>query len=378
MGDYHYFRLQCANDFLNCTAIQFSSKDHTNFWDVSTEKNQNVVTLFEKEPITAIDKSKIQKRLFKVLDDINPEVVILSGWDAVPSLLALLWAITYNIPTVIISESQSHDFKRTFLKELVKKFLLRLVDAAFVGGINQRTYLINLGFENMRIYEGCDIVDNDFFNQEIKESDLIKLNLPNQFFLTSCRFVEKKNLKTLIKAFSLLSDEYPDWSLVLAGDGPLRTDLENLVIDYDISDKVHFPGYLNYLDMKNAYAASSCFVLPSTTEQWGLVVNEALASGLPVICSENVGSAPNLLSKKHVGYTFNPYSSDDLKEKMISIIQELETQDFGTDSREVVSKWGREKYSRNIKKASEQAISVHKNRGAFTKMILRFFIYSFK
>lgn len=378
MGDYHYYRLQCANDFLDCIAIQFSSKDHTNFWDASTEKNKNVVTLFEKDPITEIDKSKIQKKLFEVLDDINPEVVILSGWDAVPSLLALLWAINHNIPTVIISESQSHDFKRIFLKELVKKFLLRLVDTAFVGGINQRSYLNNLGFESLRIYEGCDIVDNEFFSQETKGYDFNKLNLPNQFFLTSCRFVEKKNLKILIEAFSLLSNAYPDWSLVLAGDGPLKADLETLVSEYGLSDKVHFPGYLNYLDMKHAYAAASCFVLPSTTEQWGLVVNEALASGIPVICSENVGSAPNLLSKKHVGYTFNPYSSYDLKEKMLSIIQELETKDFATDAREVVSQWGREKYSRNIKKASEQAISLHRNRGLFTKIILKLFIYSFK
>ena len=378
MGDYHHFRLICANDSLHCKAIQFSSIDHTNFWDASKEKNKNIFTLFNHKPITEIDKFKIKKRLFEVLDDINPEVVILSGWDAVPSLLALSWAINNNKPTVIVSESQKHDFKRKLPKEFLKRLLLKLIDTAFVGGINQRLYLMELGFEDHRIFEGCDIVDNEFFILESKPEDIKNLNLPNQFFLTSCRFVEKKNLRTLIDAFSEISHAHPDWSLVLAGDGPLKEDLKSLTIKRDVSDKVYFPGYLDYIEMKHAYAAASCFVLPSTTEQWGLVINEALASGLPVICSENVGSAPNLLSNQHVGYMFDPFSSKDLENKMMTIIKEIKTIDFSINAKSVISEWGRDKYSKNIQLASAKAIEIYERKGILKRFFLKLFIYLLK
>ena len=76
MGHYHHFRLSCANTSLDCTAIQFSSIDHTNLWDASADENRKIITLFNDKPITEIAKLKIKKRVFEVLDNINPEAVI--------------------------------------------------------------------------------------------------------------------------------------------------------------------------------------------------------------------------------------------------------------------------------------------------------------
>jgi len=374
MGAYHHFRLTCANDSLNCRAIQFSSIDHTNLWSASSENNKNITTLFKDKPITEVSKTEIKNRLFEVLEQIEPEVIILSGWDATPSLFALSWAMKYKTPTVIISESQEHDFKRNKIKEYFKSFLLSLVDSAFVGGINQRRYLVNLGFDNEIIFEGCDIVDNEFFMQPSDETDVENLKLPQKYFLTSCRFVKKKNLNILIDAFAALDRYYPEWSLVLAGDGPLREELESLVMKYNLSSKVYFLGYLDYLEMKHVYSTASCFGLPSTTEQWGLVINEALASGIPVICSENVGSAPNLLSGEHVGYTFNPKSSGDLLDKMKKIIADLKDTDFSSTTREVISRWDRDKYAKSLSNASHMAIERYKKRSFYKNLLLKLFI----
>ena len=132
---------------------------------------------------------------------------------------ALSWAMKNKTPTVIISESQEHDFKRNKIKEYFKSFLLSLVDSAFVGGINQKRYLVNLGFDKEIIFEGCDIVDNEFFMQPSEETDVENFKLPQKYFLTSCRFV-KKNLNILIDAFAALDRYYPEWSLVLAEMGP--------------------------------------------------------------------------------------------------------------------------------------------------------------
>ena len=111
--------------------------------------------------------------------------------------------------------------------------MLKLFDSAFVGGINQIRYLTELGFSEKKIFPGCDLVDNDYFsvnsqvNQDLKSKYQSKYNLPEKFFFTSCRFVKKKNLKFLLKTFKKFIENNNEWSLVIAGDGPLKEDLES-------------------------------------------------------------------------------------------------------------------------------------------------------
>lgn len=379
MGPYHYFRLDCANKYLDATALEFSSMDHTNLWRTDNFDKTNVVTLFSEEPITKIPSILIKKKLFKALYNLNPEVVILSGWDAIPSLYALLWALKNNIPTVIISESQEFDFKRSEIKELGKKLILKLIDSAFVGGINQSNYLIKLGFEKERIFLGCDIVDNDYFFQS-KESDKKEtvIQLPNFFFMTSCRFIEKKNLFFLIKVFEKFQRKIENWSLVLVGDGPLKEDLIRLSNQLNISEKVVFTGYQEYESISSIYNSASCFVLPSIIEQWGLVVNEALASGIPVLCSKRAGCAPNLIENNEVGYTFDPFTENDLETKMYQIVEDLKSSDFKSKTHAIISQWGKDKYSNNILKAAEQAIEFKAVRGFLASTFLESFIKIFK
>ena len=379
MGPYHYFRLDCANKYLDATALEFSSMDHTNLWSTDNFDKTNVVTLFSEEPITKIPSILIKKKLFKALYNLNPEVVILSGWDAIPSLYALLWALKNNIPTVIISESQEFDFKRSEIKELGKKLILKLIDSAFVGGINQSNYLIKLGFEQERIFLGCDIVANDYFFQS-KESDKKEtvIQLPNFFFMTSCRFIEKKNLFFLIKVFEKFQRKIENWSLVLVGDGPLKEDLIRLSNQLNISEKVVFTGYQEYESISSIYNSASCFVLPSITEQWGLVVNEALASGIPVLCSKRAGCAPNLIENNEVGYTFDPFTENDLETKMYQIVEDLKSSDFKSKTHAIISQWGKDKYSNNILKAAEQAIEFKAVRGFLASTFLESFIKIFK
>ncbi len=375
MGPYHFYRLKCANKFLEATAIQFSEKDHTNFWDNSKFNKDNVVTLFSDQPITEVPKAEIKKRIYEVLGAINPDVIVLSGWDAIPSLYALLWSISENKPTVVISESQEFDFKRNPLKELAKKQILKCIDSAFVGGINQSRYLQKLGFKEERIFEGCDIVDNDYFLDKSDEyHDRSSMDLPEKYFMTSCRFVKKKNLFFLIEAFSKFKEKNNYFKLLLVGDGPLKNKLEKFSKELSLENEIIFTGYKEYDQIKNIYSNASCFILPSLTEQWGLVVNESLASGIPVIASNRVGSAPNLIENNNVGYTFDPFSLDDLVMKMELIVDDLESIDFHANSRKVISKWGGEKYSKNIFQAANSAIDHHQMRGFIYSWFLALFI----
>lgn len=368
MGPYHYSRLDAANLLSDCTFIEFSNQDHTNYWKTTDEKTLKKITLFKEKPITEQNKIDISNRLNQVLTTIDPDVVLISGWDATASLIGLRWCLNNNIPTIILSESQHHDFKRTWLKEFIKKFILKLFDSAFVGGKNQIKYLSILKFPSENIYTGCDLVDNSYFKknsfipEEDKESLLIEKGLPKKFFFTSCRFVEKKNLIFLIETFKEFSKNNPSWSLVIAGDGPLKNQLLNTVKTLKLEDKVFFPGYVQYDEMPLFYGLSSCFILPSTTEQWGLVVNESLSCGKPVLVSERCGSAPNLVENKDVGYTFNPYDSSDLLRKMELIISEKNLKLFSANASNVMNTYDKNNYSLNLNNAAKRAIKVHKSK----------------
>ena len=139
--------------------------------------------------------------------------------------------------------------------------------------------------------------------------------MPENYFLASARFIEKKNLSTLIEAYA----EYRRRSSAFAkatadkeiagkrrgtscflGDGPLRETLNSQLSTLNLHEHVHLPGFKPYDELPVYYALANAFVHASTTEQWGLVVNEAIASGLPVIVSDRCGCAPELVQWQRV------------------------------------------------------------------------------
>ena len=133
--------------------------------------------------------------------------------------------------------------------------------------------------------------------------------------------------------------------------------LIELVNALELKGKVIFLGYITYDQIPKYYALSRCFILPSTTEQWGLVVNEALASGVPVIVSEKCGSAPELVSNNNVGYTFDPIDKIDLLDKMIKMTDNDLRLTFSKNTFKIISDYGSTHFGENLKKASKDALT---------------------
>ena len=381
MGPYHYARLEAANKFLKCIFIEFSSRDHTNLWEGKKTKYSDKVILFKDKPITEQNYSDIKSRLYNELDIIKPDVVLVFGWDSICSLLAIIWCLNENVPIIMLSESQEIDFKRNAMNEYVKSKLLKLIDSAFVGGLNQEKYLVKLGFDSSKIFKGCDIVDNSYFTKKsfnIRKKAkyyIDKCKLPDKYFFVVCRLVKKKNINTLIKTFKLFLDQGFEWSLVIAGEGPEKEILENLAIKLKIAHKVKFLGYVEYDQIPIYYALSKCFVLPSITEQWGLVVNEALASGTPVIVSNRCGSSVELVKGNNVGFTFDPYFENDLLEKMIEMTDESVRDTFSLNTSDIIKRYNDNHFGTGLKQAFDSAIiNYNKNKSVFSKILLRILI----
>lgn len=297
-----------------------------------------------------------------------------------------------------------------------------------------------------RIFLGYDAVDNGFFgtkSQEIQNSGL-KLAGPavashtlrqvsgfapsGPYFLASARFIEKKNLPQLIRAYAeyrqnvenqaprngcgrlptvapwgrhcssaagavnrgsrvdginsgftsadaLASSLQPSaFDLVLLGDGELRNQLEKLRSEFGLEGSIQMPGFKQYEELPAYYAHAGAFIHASTTEQWGLVVNEAMASGLPVLVSNRCGCAADLVRNGENGWTFDPTNEGQLAGLMLKISSDEERRKaMGAKSREIIAEWGPERFASGVKSAVDAALAAPKKKaGLLDRLILSF------
>jgi glycosyltransferase involved in cell wall biosynthesis len=220
-----------------------------------------------------------------------------------------------------LTESQERDYRRLWWKEWLKKRLVACFDAALVGGKPHASYAKKLGFSAEQVFTTYDVVDNDFWTnwsnrvRNYPEEWRQRLDLPERFFVTASRFVRKKNIEGMLRAYAAyVSNVGPDsWPLMIIGGGPLADELEALTLQLGLSGLVRFTGYLSADEMAPVFALASAFVLASShSEQWGLVVNEAMASGVPVLTSRICGCATDLVVEGETGFTFDPQDESEL------------------------------------------------------------------
>jgi glycosyltransferase involved in cell wall biosynthesis len=258
------------------------------------------------------------EQLLVWIDRLNPQVLVLSGYSFPESLAALLVAAQRGLPVVVCSESNRHDAPRRPWTEALKRRVLNMAQAGLVGGEPQAAYLQQLGVAPEAIFRGYNAVDNGHFATAHHwrgqgEQARSQLGLPPRYLLAVTRFTEKKNLHGLIQGYALWRRHAPldqqQLSLLILGDGPLRTQLEAQVEFLGLQDWVLLPGPCSYGDLPSRYGLAEAFIHASTVEQWGLVVNEAMAAGLPVLVSSTCGCAPELVQPGVTGLRFDPHSA---------------------------------------------------------------------
>jgi glycosyltransferase involved in cell wall biosynthesis len=303
---------------------------------------------------------QISARVTQVLERIQPDVVAIYGWSTPDALAATVWCARTATPSVVMSATTARDFQRTWWKEMVKKHVVQAHQAGFVGGEPHARYLSKLGMPEERITVGYDVVDNRHFAvgaakaQAEEDSVRKRLGLPSTYFLGSCRFIEKKNLPRLLRAYAQYRrQESNAWDLVILGDGPLKSEILALRAELQLEGSVHLPGFKQYDELPAYYGLASAFVHASTTEQWGLVVNEAMAAGLPVLVSERCGCVPDLVKAGQNGFTFNPYDTDEMTHLLMHMTsRDSQRTSMGAESRSIISQWTPETFAKGLLRAA--------------------------
>ena len=303
--------------------------------------------------------------MFKALDEIAPAVVCVNGWSLPGSLESLAWCASRGVPAVVMSESTSHDSSRSWWKEAIKARLLSFASAVLAGGRLHAEYARQLGVPTFRVFEGYDAVDNVHFElgaDAARQSDAAlraQLKLPERYFLTCGRFEAKKNLARLMQAYSMYrsSAGAEGWALVLAGDGVERPALEALARNLGIEETVHFIGARAYAELPIVYGLASAFVHASTTEQWGLVVNEAASAGLPLLVSERCGCAPELVRPGVTGLLFDPYNVEAICAALTAMASpDTDQRKMGEAARITAREWSPQRFAEGLAQAVRTAL----------------------
>lgn len=320
-----------------------------------TDIDDSDLSIFSILGTSKINKVNILKqinKIFSLLNKLNPDVLVIAGYGRFLINISLLWTIIKNKSSIILSDSKEDDAPRQFLTEKIKSLVVNLFDSALVAGNKHKQYLIKLGLPEKAIFMGYDVVDNNTFHPDKIGSLTSPLNQP--FFLAINRFIEKKNLPLIISAYASYYQQKKEnsWHLVICGDGELRPQLEGLIHQYNLQQFIHLPGFLQQEELLPYFAHARCFIHASTTEQWGLVVNEAMAAGLPVIVSNGCGCFEDLVIEGVNGFGFNAQNQEELTNLMVKMSSEdVNLHQMGQASLNHIKKYSPQYFAEGLKNA---------------------------
>lgn len=281
------------------SVLTVSKIERNRSWDQSGEYTFDT-TICEPRSITIVPGHAELHLSFiwKHLRNINPDVIITSGYDQIGYWQGLLYAklfkkkfILWNGTTLLSEE------KKFTLSQPLKRLFIRSADRYITYGSKATEYLISYGAKKEDIVTGYNTVDTKRFENQVKafrdsnayytfRASYAEAN--ERIFLYVGRLISYKGMSLVLQSID------PSIPCIIVGDGPEKKELEEIVASRGLT-KVVFAGHVAYDELYKFYAIADIFIFPTQLEPWGLVVNEALAAGLPVLTTRHCGAGYDLI-----------------------------------------------------------------------------------
>lgn len=257
----------------------------------------------------------------------KPDVVNVTGWATDLSLtLAIVFSFFLGKKVVISNESTSFDQQRSFFKEFLKKILVKMSYGFIVFGKTSKDYLLELGAKTEQFIEQKGAVVDDIkikqvFEKAKEENYLEEIIKTSYNFIYVGRIIGVKNIPILVKAFQNIKskiEEAESWGLIILGNGLLDDEINELIA---VQNKhIYKFNATDWQSVPKYFSQSDCLVLPSNSEPWGLVVNEAMVCGLGIIVSDSCGCKEDLVQDN--GYIFESGNQNSLENAMKSFVMD--------------------------------------------------------
>ncbi len=321
---YHIDRLEaCAKAFAGrrrVIGIEVASRSRTYAWQpIEGAHGWERHTLFPGEVAEAVSWRRKLVRSLACIRKSGARDVFLCNQDQ-PEILSLLPLLRLTgRRAYAMLDAKFDDHSRGVAREALKAPVLRLFHGGLIAGARHLEYYRFLGMKADWGRTGYDTVSVERVRAMSGEA-LAPAGLPHaeRDFVVVARFVPKKNLSMALLGFAAFRNACPESPrrLILCGSGPLEAELRGLTGRLGIVEHVMFAGFLEPDAVARTLARGLALVLPSVEEQWGLVVNEAVALGIPVLCSDNVGARDRLVRSGVNGFVFEPDNAVGLGELM--------------------------------------------------------------
>ncbi len=287
----------------------------------------------------------------------RPDLVLTCGYERPETLASIIYAKMTGKLVFLMLDNQLNDRPRNAFVELIKRLYLPFFSGFIYGGDTHKDYLRHLGVPGFREVHGYNCVDNESIWQATLVARKTKKPLfsGNDYFICVARLIPKKNLMRLMRAYAMYVEQCGSimrpWSLVICGDGPERASIEASIQALGLVDLVILAGRVDeFEDMVNYYAFARALVLAShENEQWGLVVNEAMASGLPVVVANQCGCASSLVKDGENGFAFDGTSAELLAAHLLWLHEHADRlEKMGERSREIIKEYSPEHFANNV------------------------------
>lgn len=341
------------------TAIEVASQDASyGFPSEEAPDEMKWICCFPGATYHDLKVDEIHARVLAVLEEAQPDLVFAPATPFPEGMAAITYRMISGAIGIMTDDAWEHTDRRGWVTRQIKRLIHRNLDGVFIPAPSHLSYYLNLGFPRERVLFGVYAVDNDFFSQGAdnarKNAHSVRsaMGLPEKYFLFVGRFLPRKGVETLFSAYQRYrncSTREP-WSLVLVGGGGYRETLEKIA---EGIAGVHFFGPRYGEELCRCYGLAGALVVPSILDQWGLVVNEGLAAGLPVLVSEGCGAARTLVREGENGWTFAPEDDDALSALMqrMSALSDERLKRMGETSREIVSDWSLDRFADGVVQA---------------------------
>ncbi|MCC6488449.1 MAG: glycosyltransferase [Candidatus Hydrogenedentes bacterium] len=254
----------------------------------------------------------------------KPDAIVFCAWDTPAAFYTAWHAKKSRTPFILWSGSTAAE--DTMLRRLTRPLvtgLVRRADAFLAYGSRARDYLVSLGADPDRMHLAYNTVETEAFarlsriTSETREALRARLGIATKRVLLYCgNLLELKGVGDLLIAFARFAKEHSAVTLLLVGSGRDEPRYRRFVQEEGLAHRVVFAGFVARDDLPRYYALADLLILPSRSEIWGLVINEALACGLPVLATDVCGATPDLVQEGMNGYVVPARHPDALCEAL--------------------------------------------------------------
>ena len=348
-----HLRERCAALGYRLTAIEVASQDESYQLEFAVKPMEDErICCFPGSSYHEHSAAQIHAKVLAVLNEAQPDLVFAPATPFPEGMAAVAYRRQSGARAFMMDDAWEHTDRRGALVHWVKSLIHANIDGAFIPAPTHASHYRMLGFPADRIFFGVDVVDNDRFSLGADRARAEDAGIQvagahvQDYFLFVGRFAPRKGLQTLLPAYAGYRARAPGkpWDLVVVGGGRGLTETWRLGAGIE---GLHFAGPQYGDELCRHYGLAKALIVPSELDQWGLVVNEGLAAGLPVLVCTGCGSARTLVSDGENGWCFPPRDVSMLTElllRMSAATPEARAR-MGVKSREIITAWSLDRFA---------------------------------